>query len=156
MDEGNYDMRKNLILAAGLMVAALVASTGANAQLKPEEVLTMRKGLMLAVKTQAGPVLGFAQGKADLPADVAARAENLAALARMAPTAWGKGSESLAGANTKPEAFTSADFAKGWEQMAAAAAALGAAAKDGPDAIKAAAGNVGKTCKGCHDNFKKD
>lgn len=146
------------LLVAGLAAAAFTASvSGALAQQKPEEALKMRQGLMQAVKMQAGPVLGFAQGKNDLPADAAARAENLAALAKISPSAWGKGSEKLEGANTKPEAFGSADFAKGWEVMAGASAKLAVAAKGGnADATKAAAGELGKTCKGCHDDFKKD
>lgn len=136
---------------------AILAATAANAQLKPEESLKMRQGMMQAVKFNFGPLGAFAQGKGDLPADAAARAENLSALARMAPAAWRKGTEDLKGAETKAAAFTSADFGKGWEMMAAAADKVAAAAKaNDAAAIKAAAGEVGKTCKGCHDNFKND
>lgn len=137
--------------------ATVLGAASAQAQMKPEEQLKMRQGLMQAVKHQAGPLLGFAQGKADLPADAAARADNLAALAKMAPLAWGKGSEALAGSSTKPEAFTDAKFMEGWKAAAAEAAKLADIAKAGnPDAIKAQAGAVGKLCKGCHDDFKKD
>ncbi|MEW5727526.1 MAG: cytochrome c [Pseudomonadota bacterium] len=143
------------ILAAS--AAAVLAATAAQAQLKPEESLKMRQGLMQAVKFNFGPVGAFAQGKGDLPADAAARAENLSALARMAPAAWRKGTEGIEGNKTKDAAYGSADFAKGWEVMAAASDTLAAAAKGGDAAaIKAAAGEVGKTCKGCHDNFKQD
>lgn len=148
---------KKTFLVAGVATLALAAASVAQAQLKPEETLKMRQGLMQAVKYNFAPVGAFAQGKGELPADAAQRAANLAALAKMAPAAWAKGSENLQGAETKPEAFGSADFAKGWEMMGDAAAKLAAAAAAGnADAIKAAAGGVGKTCKGCHDNFKKD
>lgn len=145
-------------LAAGLAAAALIASaSGAVAQQKPEETLKMRQGLMQAVKLQAGPLLGFAQGKNDMPANAAERADNLAMLAKLAPMGWGKGSEALPEAKTKPEAFTDAKFQDGWKAMAAEAAKLADAAKGGnADSIKAQAGALGKTCKGCHDDFKKD
>jgi len=140
-----------------LAAAAMMVAGTAHAQMKPEEQLKMRLGLMQAVKHQAGPMLGFAQGKNDLPADAATRAENVAALAKMAPLAWGKGTESLEGAKTKPEAFADSKFQDGWKAFAAEAAKLADAAKGGnADAIKAQAGAVGKTCKGCHDDFKKD
>ncbi|HSV28821.1 MAG TPA: cytochrome c [Candidatus Omnitrophota bacterium] len=139
------------ILAAAVVVGS---ASGALAQQKPEDTLKMRQGLFQAVKVQAGPVLGFAQGKNDMPADAAARGANVAALAKILPAAYGKGSENLPNSATKPEAFTSPDFAKGLDAMGAAAAKL-AAAQDA-DAVKAAAGELGKTCKGCHDNFKKD
>ncbi|CAA7612836.1 cytochrome c [Magnetospirillum sp. UT-4] len=146
-----------LALACALACSTAFAAADAAAQQKPEETLKMRQGLFQAVKTQFGPVGAFAQGKGDLPADAAMRAENLAALARILPSAFGKGSEALPGSNTKPEAFTSPDFAKGVEMLGTRATALAAAAKSGnADAIKAAAGEVGKTCKGCHDNFRKE
>lgn len=145
------------LLTAGLAAAAIFGATAAQAQMKPDEQLKMRQGLMQAVKHQAGPLLGFAQGKGELPADAAARAENLAALAKMAPLGWGKGTEALDGSKTKAEAFTDAKFQDGWKATASEAAKLADAAKAGnADAIKAQAGAVGKLCKGCHDDFKKD
>ena len=146
-----------LIAAAIAIGLTAGAASPALAQQKPDEALKMRQGLMQAVKMNFGPIAGFAQGKGDLPADAAAKAGHLAALAKMAPMAWGKGSEALPGANTKAEAFASADFAKGWTAMGDASAKLQAAAASGDaEAIKAAAGEVGKTCKGCHDTFRKE
>ncbi|MGE5548110.1 MAG: c-type cytochrome [Solirubrobacterales bacterium] len=147
---------KKTILGAAA-AATLALTSAAMAQMKPEETLKMRQGLMLAVKSQFVPLGAYAQGKADLPADAAKRAENLVALAKLAPSGWPKGSEGLKDSATKVEAFTSPDFVKGWEIMGAAVAKLDAAAKTGNgDAIKVAAGEVGKTCKGCHDDFKKE
>jgi cytochrome c556 len=146
-----------LIAAAIAITMGVGLASTASAQQKPDEALKMRQGLMQAVRMNFGPIGAFAQGKGDLPADTAAKAEHLAALAKMAPMAWGKGSDTLPGANTKPDAFTSADFAKGWVMMGEAAAKLQmAAAAGGADGIKTAAGEVGKTCKGCHDNFRKE
>lgn len=146
-----------IMLTTGIAAAIVGVALSAQAQLKPDETLKMRQGLMLAVKAQAGPLLGFAQGKADLPADAATRADNLAALAKLSPLGWPKGSESLEGGKTKAEAFTDVKFQDGWKAFTAETAKLADIAKAGnADAIKAQAGAVGKTCKGCHDDFKKD
>jgi cytochrome c556 len=145
--------------ASVLAGAMLLASVPAGAQqAKPEELLKMRRGLMQALKMQWVPIGGFAQGKADLPADAAERAANVAAIAKLAPMAWAKGSEALPGAETKPEAFgaKSAQFMEGWKTLAAEAAKLADAAKAGPDALKTQAGATGKVCKACHDEFRKE
>lgn len=146
------------LVAAALAAAAITGiAAEASAQLKPEAILEMRKGLMQAVRLNFGPVGAFAQGKGPQPADAATLGDNLVALARISPMAWAKGMESIPNSETKPEAFTSADFAKGWEEMGAAAAKLSAAGKAGDaDGIKTAAAAVGKTCKSCHDNFRKE
>ncbi|MCA1907204.1 MAG: cytochrome c [Magnetospirillum sp.] len=144
-------------VAAVFAVTIAGIASQAVAQQKPDEALKMRQGLFQAVKMNFGPIGAFAQGKGALPADAAAKAENVAALARMLPMAFAKGTEALPGSNTKPEAFASADFAKGFGMMEEAATKLAAAAKAGDEAgIKAAVGDVGKTCKGCHDNFRKE
>lgn len=141
----------------GAMALLAAASAPASAQMKPEDSLKMRQGLMQALKSQAGPILGFAQGKNDLPADAAQRAERAAIVAGLAMIGWAKGTEAIEGAKTKDEAFQGTKFADGWAAAAKAAQALAAAAKGGnADAIKAAGGDLGKACKGCHEEFKKD
>ncbi|MDO8605373.1 MAG: cytochrome c [Phaeospirillum sp.] len=142
-------------LAAVILAAALPAMAQ---QAKPEELLKMRQGLMQGLRSQWAPIAGFAAGKADLPADAVDRAANLAMLAKLAPIGWAKGTEALPEANTKPEAFgaKSTQFADGWKSLAVETAKLADAAKAGPDALKAQAGNVGKLCKGCHDELRKE
>ena len=146
-----------VLTAGAFAVAAAGFAAGALAQQKPEDTLKMRQGLMLAVKANFAPFGAFAAGKAPLPAEPEAKAENLAALARISPIAWAKGTENVPNSETKPAAFTSADFAKGWGALGEAAGALAVAARSGDaEAIKVATGGVGKTCKGCHDDFKAD
>jgi cytochrome c556 len=147
------------VIASALCAAVLGSATPAMAQAaKPDELLKLRQGLMQAVKSQFGPIAAFAQGKGDLPPDAAERAANLAALGKLAPIGWAKGTESLPNANTKPEAFgaKSAQFMDGWKAMAAEATKLADAAKAGPDALKAQVPAVGKTCKSCHDDLRKE
>lgn len=146
------------VKTVGLAACAVCGiAVSAYAQLKPEDTLKVREGLMLAIKLEAGPLLGFAQGKTDLPADAATRAETLAALAKVAPIGWGKGTENIKDSETKAEAFTSPKFKQDWDAFATETAKLAEIAKAGDAAaIKAQAGAVGKTCKSCHDDFKKD
>ncbi|MBI5165164.1 MAG: cytochrome c [Magnetospirillum sp.] len=148
---------KHLIAAATVCVAAAGLAGEAAAQLKPEEFLTLRQGLMQAVRLQAGPLLGFAQGKNELPADAALRAERLSSLAKLAPMGWMKGTEALKGSETKPAAFTAAKFLPGFDALAVEANRLAEIAKSGDAAaIKAQAGVVGGLCKDCHKEFKND
>jgi cytochrome c556 len=143
------------LLTAGLLA---VAHPAAAQQAKPEDQLKLRQGMLQALKSQWLPVAMFAQGKTDLPADAAERAANFAALAKLMPIGWAKGTEALPKSDTKPEAFgaKAAVFQAKWTDFAAEAAKLAEAAKTGPDALKAQAGVVGKLCKGCHEDFKAD
>ncbi len=143
-------------LLAAVVFAAVPPAVAQQA--KPEDLLKLRQGLMQGLRSQWAPIAGFAAGKAELPADAAERAANLAMLAKLAPIGWGKGTEDLPEANTKPEAFgaKSAQFLESWKTLAAETAKLADAAKAGPDALKAQAGAVGKLCKGCHDEMRKE
>ena len=47
------------------------------------------------------------------------------------------------------------DFGKKFMDMQAAADAMAEAAGQGPDAMKAALGNLGGTCKACHKEYRK-
>ncbi len=64
----------------------------------------------------------------------------------------GEKTEALATIWERPE-----DFQKAATKLIEATRALGAAARDkNLDATKAAFGNVGMACKGCHDDFRKE
>lgn len=145
-------------VAAVVGVAVAASGSAVAQQAKPEDLLKLRLGLMQTLKSQWAPIAGFAAGKADLPADAAQRAENMAMVAKLAPIGWAKGTESLPNAETKAEAFgaKSAQFLDGWKALAAESTKLAAAAKAGPDALKAQAAATGKLCKGCHEEFKQD
>ncbi|MGE5505796.1 MAG: c-type cytochrome [Actinomycetota bacterium] len=154
-------MRRSAMTAVAALIATAVAGSAVAAEgqaPKPEELLKMRQGLFQAFKSQFGPLGAFAQGKADLPADASAKAANLAMLAKLGPIGFAKGTESLPESNTKTDAFTkTAAFNEAWGHFAEASAKLADAAKAGnADAIKAAAGGVGKTCKACHDDFRRE
>jgi cytochrome c556 len=144
-------------LAAGLATLIAVTAPALADETKPEDLLKMRQGLFQAVKATYVPIVMLAKqdGK---PTDVTTQqAENLAALAKVLPIAFAAGTDALPGSKTKAEAFTSADFAKGAAAMADESAKLAAAVKAGDAAaMKAQVGAVGKTCKACHENFRKE
>jgi len=145
-----------LAAVAGLGLALAVPAIAQ--QSKPEDLLTLRQGLMQALKSQWVPIAAFAAGKADLPADAVVRAENVAAIAKLAPIGWAKGTESLPKAETKADAFgaKATKFHEDWKGFAAEADKLVIAAKAGPDALKTQAAATGKLCKACHEEFKEE
>jgi len=150
-------MRSLIKVALIACIGLGVAGTASAQQLKPEDTVKLRQGLMLATKLQFGALGAYAQGKGDLPADAAARVDNLQALVTMYGPGFVKGSEGFPGSEAKAGSFAQADFAKAAETYGAELTKLSAAAKSGnAEAIKVAAGAVGKACKGCHEVSKKD
>lgn len=148
---------RTLPFAAAIAILLAAAAPAAADAPKPEDSLKMRQGLWQAVKANFGPLVAIAKGEAQPGAATAQQGENLAALAKIVPMGFGPGTEKLPNARTKPEAFTSADFANGAQMFQVEAAKLAEAAKAGNvDGIKAGVGAVGKTCKGCHDTFRNE
>jgi len=84
-------------------------------------------------------------------------------IARIAPNLpaqfpAGSGPESGVKTEAKANIWTDgAGFKKDADALASAANALNTAAQGGNvDAVKAAYGNLGQTCKGCHETYRKE
>ena len=150
-------MRRSLMTVAALLMVG-VASSALAADAKPEDLLKARQGLFQSLKMQFGPLMGAVKADAPLPADAAARAANIVALAQVLPTAFGPGTETLPQSHAKADAFAKkAEFLEGFKTLGDSGTKLGAAIAAGQaDGIKAAVMAVGKSCKGCHDNFKEE
>lgn len=135
----------------------LVISTTAAAQAKPEVMVKQRQAAMTLQGKYFGPMAAMAQDKAPFKADVVAyNASLLDALSRMPWDGFDASTQGVKSA-TLPAAFTdTAKFKAAQDQFHSAVAKLVAASK-GSDmaATKAAIGGVGKTCGGCHDNFRQ-
>ena len=71
---------------------------------------------------------------------------------------FGPGTDKGAETRAKPEIWAEMDkFNAAAKKMQDEMAKLNAAAKSGSlDAIKVAAGDVGKACKACHDDYRKE
>jgi len=148
------------ILIALTSVCALGVALPAAAQFqKPEDAINYRQSVMTVMATHFGRVAAMAQGK--VPFDAKAAADNAAiasAMSKLPWTAFGAGTDMAVPNRAKPEIWKdAAKFKESADSMVAEVAKLDAAAKAGnPDQIKAAVGAVGKTCKGCHDNFRSE
>ncbi len=145
----------SLVLAA----AAVTLSAPASAQFaKPEDAIKYRQSALSVMATHFGRVAAMANGRIPFNADAAA--SNAAIAESMSKLPWAGFVEGSGTGNTKakPEIWTdNAKFKEGADKMQAEMTKFAAVAKGGNiDAIKAAAGAVGGSCKACHDNFRKE
>ena len=144
-----------LVLAA----AAATLSAPASAQFaKPEDAIKYRQSALTVMATHFGRVAAMANGR--IPFNAEAAASNAAIAESMSKLPWAAFVEGSGAGNTKakPEIWSdNAKFKTASETMQAEMTKFAAVAKGGNiDAIKAAAGAVGGSCKACHDNFRKE
>jgi cytochrome c556 len=141
-------------IATGLLVAFGAAMAYAQAQ--PAHLLKYRQGVMRAVAFQFGPLTGVAKGEVQWGPAMAQKAANLAALAVIAEDVFPAASKDIPNSDAKPEIWAKPDAFKA--KLAAfktETAKLADLAKAGNvDAIKTQVSAVGKTCGGCHDDFR--
>jgi len=138
---------------------ALALGTGAGyatsvlAQAKPDVLVKQRQSAMVLIGKYFGPLGAMAAGKAPYNAEVAMRnAGYLGALSQMPWDGFH--------ANTKDEKSRAlpaiyddaAKFKEAQDRFTGAVAKLASAKDEG--AFKAAAGEVGKSCGACHNDFR--
>ena len=150
-------MKKPLILITAF--ASIMLALPAAAQFaKPEDAIKYRKASLSVMGTHFSRLGAMATGKA--PYDAKAAAENADIVAAMSKLPWAAFTEGSDKGETraKPEIWKdSAKFKEAGDKMQAELAKLAVAAKAGNvDALKTAFGPAASTCKGCHDNFRKD
>ena len=150
-------MKKLNSVATALL--ALMLALPATAQFaKPEDAIKYRKASFTVMAAHFGRVGAMASGRA--PYDAKAAAENAdiaAAMAKLPGAAFTEGSDK-GETRAKPEIWKdSAKYKEAADKMQAEMVKLSAAAKAGNvDALKTAFGPAAATCKGCHDNFRKE
>ncbi len=149
-------MNKRL-LAAGLAVALGLGSSLASAQVKPDTLVKQRQAGMVLIAKYFGPLGGMAAGR--VPFDAAVVTRNAAILDVLSKTPWDGFAPSTSGEKSAslPAVFSDgAKFKEAGDRMQTAVSALVTASKGGNEAnIKAAIGDVGKTCGSCHDSFRQ-
>lgn len=156
----------NLFLKVGTTLAVTAGiSTVAYAQMKPEDAIRARQSIMRVVAVNWGPVAQMAQDKIPFNKDV------FVANALRVEAVWATGAnrffvagsdKAVAGSkiagftDSKAEVWGQADkFKTAFDRNTEAIGKLAAAARSGDEkAMKAAAGDVGKACGGCHDDFR--
>ena len=146
------------IAAASLAAGTLLAAPAIAQFAKPEDAIKYRKATMTVMGSHVGRIAAVVRG--DRPfnaAEVQANATVIETLSRHPFDAFGPGTDK-GDTRAKPEVWqNSAKFKADAEAMQKAVANLASASRSGSlDPVKAAFGDVGKSCKACHDDFRKD
>jgi cytochrome c556 len=148
---------KKMIIVAGMALAVGSIPVAALAQAKPDVLVKQRQAAMTLLGKYFGPLGGMAQGRVPYNAEVAAR--NAGYLETLSKLPWDGFDASTANEKSAalPAVFKdAAKFKQAGDDMQGAVSKLAATAKGGDEAaVKAAIGAVGKTCGGCHDNFRQ-
>ncbi|MBI2318617.1 MAG: cytochrome c [Betaproteobacteria bacterium] len=150
-------MNKKLLAAGAALVLGVGFSLNALAQAKPDVMVKQRQAAMTLQGKYFGPLAGMAQGKVPFNANVVARnAEFLGALSQMPWDGFDASTSGVKSAALPAIWNDMAKFKSAQELLQGNVAKLVAASKGGNEgAIKAAIGDVGKSCGGCHDNFRE-
>lgn len=153
-------MKKAITVVSTALILAL-ASLGSTAAEEFEKPIKARKAMMQVYAFNLGLLGGMAKGKLPFDSKLANEAaNNLLAAATMKNSAmWPQGSDSTAlpgKTRAKAENWTTwPEAGKKHEAFIEAAQAMASNAGSGVDAIKANIGAVGKSCKGCHEDFRE-
>ncbi|MDP9045627.1 MAG: cytochrome c [Pseudomonadota bacterium] len=141
------------------LASAVLLALPAHAQFaKPEAAVKYRKAAFTVMSTHFGRVAAMASGKAPFDAKSAAdNAEIANAMAKLPFAAFVPGS-GTGDTQAEPKIWTETDkFNAAAKTMQDAMGKLEVAAKGGNlDAIKAAVGETGHSCKACHDTYRKE
>jgi len=145
-----FAMVLSLVLCIGFVMSAV-------AQVKPAVLVKQRQAAMTLLGKYFGPLGAMAQDKAPFDAEMVKR--NALLLEALAKMPWDGFQEATA--NERSEALPAvfkdpAKFKKASEDMQAAIANLVTVSKTGDaPALKTAISGIGRTCGGCHDNFRE-
>ncbi|TVT52115.1 MAG: cytochrome c [Azoarcus sp. PHD] len=152
---------KKSIARATLGIVALSLATIASAQVKPEDQIKFRKAGYSFMSWNMGKIKANLDGTYDA-AQVTAAANAIAGIANSGMGAlYGPGTDKDVGSQktrVKPELFQNmpevgklaGDFTSAANNLQKVAATGDAAA------VKTAFGDLGKTCKACHDKFREE
>ena len=145
------------LLVAGLTLAA----PGFAAKDPNLKLIKARQGEMQLRSFNTGPLFGMAKGEIEYDAELATKlANNLKTqLSLDMGRAWKKGTDidAYPGKTTALGKIwtTYPEISEYGKKYAAAVNEMVAVAGNGRDALKSKIGEVGKSCKGCHDEFRE-
>jgi cytochrome c556 len=147
---------KKLLLAALAAAATLPAAAQFK---KPEDAVKYRHSAFTVMAVHFSSLGAMVNGR--IPFDAAkaqSDADIVAMMAKLPFSAFGEGTDKPADSKAKAEVWTENDkFKEGATKLQEEAAKLQAVAKSGnADQIKAQFGATAKTCKACHDHFRKE
>jgi len=153
--------------SVGFLSAAVIFTSGLSLAFAADGPFTKeikaRQGLMQVAGFHVGVLAAMAKGERDYDAKVAASAAKNVHMAAMMDDSllWPQGSDLgnkdlTIKTSAKSEALTTyPNVSEKHEAWLKASAELAQVAGNGLDALKPALGAVGKSCKGCHDDFRQ-
>jgi cytochrome c556 len=147
------------LLVTVATVAGLTALPAAAQFQKPEDAIKYRQSAFTVLAAHFGRIGAMANGRVPFDAKVAQDNMAVVTAVHMLPfTAFGEGTDKGMPQRAKPEVWKeSAKFKAAADKMHAELGKLDAAVKAGNlDAIKAAFGPAGGSCKACHDDFRAE
>ncbi len=136
----------------GFFAAALAVTAAAD-----ENAVKYRQNTMEAIGGHMGALAQIAKGEVDHKDHIPVHVASLAALSGIAPALFGADSREGADTEALPKIWEDpAAFKERLTAFRTAATDLDAVVKAGDmTQFPAALGALGKSCKGCHDDFKK-
>jgi cytochrome c556 len=143
---------------AVVVALALGAAAGAVfAQAKPETLVKQRQAVMTLQGKYFGPMAAMAQGKAPYNADIVRRnAVFLDNLTRMAWDGFDPSTKDLKSAALPAVYEQQSKFKEAASRLETEANKLYEVSRSGDEAaVKAQIGAVGKSCGGCHNDFRQ-
>jgi cytochrome c556 len=146
------------LMVAAAIVGAVTALPAAAQFAKPEDAIRYRRAAFTVMATHFGRVAAMANGRIPFDAKAAADNAELATIVSKLPFAGFVEGSDQGQTNALPKIWTEQDkFRAAASKMQEEMVKLNAAAKTGNiDAIKAAAGATGGSCKACHDSYRKE
>jgi cytochrome c556 len=150
-------MNKKLLAASLAFALGAGYSLAAFSQVKPETMVKQRQAAMTLQGKYFGPMAAMAQDKAPFKADVVAyNASLLNALSRMPWDGFSESTKDVKSAALPAVYSEATKFKAAQDNFQSAVTKLVAASQGGDEAAtKAAIGAVGKTCGGCHQDFRE-
>lgn len=149
-------MKKFAFLAAAAAVCAAIAAPATAQFAKPEQAINYRQAGMTLIGSHFGRMAPVA--KKEAPFDADAIAKNVEVLSVLAALPWAGFAPGAEGGDAKPEVWSDAKgFKQAEDDFLSAMDKLKTASASGDfDAFRVAFGNVGKSCKSCHDSYRKE
>lgn len=151
-------MRAKLLTAVlGVsLISASLATTVARADMA-EDAIKYRQAVFTAFRWHFGAMGAMVRGKVDYDAEqFTHHATQFAALTRMPKEGFIEGSD-FGDTEAKAELWENMnDVSARFDKLIVDADALLAASGGSLDDVKGAFGAVGKSCKGCHDNYREE
>lgn len=143
------------LILTGTLASALWVSSAQAQFAKPEDAVKYRQSALQLIASHFGRMQPVMKGQ--VPYDAAAIKANVELLKTLSVLPWAGFVEgSQAGTSAKPEVWSdAAGFKAAQTKFEGAVDKLAVAANSGDlDRVRAAFGDVGASCKACHDSYR--